>query len=37
VVDDNPDSDIEAGTRLGIKTAQILRGSMLRQFNALNP
>jgi FMN phosphatase YigB (HAD superfamily) len=34
VVGDNPDSEIEAGNRLGIRTVQILRPGVLRANNA---
>ena len=34
MVGDNPDSEIEAGNRLGIKTVQILRPGVPRGDNA---
>jgi putative hydrolase of the HAD superfamily len=34
VVGDNPDSEIEAGNRLGLRTVQILRGGVPRGSNA---
>jgi FMN phosphatase YigB (HAD superfamily) len=34
IVGDNPDSEIEAGNRLGIKTVQILRPGVPRADNA---
>jgi putative hydrolase of the HAD superfamily len=34
VIGDNPDSEIEAGTRLGMRTVQILRPGVPRGDNA---